>query len=104
LRYARNISKQTRMSGSFAHGTVTSWQVRTYRTIGRTHYERLADAPEATATAGVQGPAAVGGLRGSWARWTRLGSIRIPAIMRQDAYYQTPRVFSVPLVVTILQG
>jgi len=62
LRYDPNVSQQTWTSGAFAHGTATQWQVRTYKTIGGTDHERVADAPEASATADAQGPAAVTGL------------------------------------------
>jgi len=62
LRYDLNVSQQTWTSGAFAHGTSTQWQVRTYKSIGATDYERLVDAPEACATADAQGPAAVTGL------------------------------------------
>lgn len=62
LSYDSNVSKQTWTSGAFAHGTVTQWHVRTYETIGATDYERLADAPEASATCDAQGPVAVTGL------------------------------------------
>jgi len=62
LRYDLNVSKQTWTSGAFAHDTATQWQVRTYKTIGVTDYERLADAPEVSATADAQGPTAVTGL------------------------------------------
>ena len=59
LRYDPNVSQQAWTSGAFAHSTSTEWQVRTYKTIGGTDYERLADAPEASATADDQGPTAV---------------------------------------------
>jgi len=62
LRYDLNVSQQAWTSGGFAHGIVTQWQVRTYKTIGSTDYERLTDAPQASATADAQGPAAVTGL------------------------------------------
>jgi len=62
LRYDPNVSQQTWTSGAFAHSTATEWQVRTYKTIGAVDYERLADAPEASATADAQGPTAVTGL------------------------------------------
>ena len=88
LRYDPLVSKQTWTSEAFAHDTETEWQVRTYRTIGGTDYERLADAPEASTTADAQGPVVVTGLTlgGGGVRVCSLGSA---ALLRRPARRST---------------